>query len=106
MNVRPTNLQLVDQEHLLIEFNDGQRRRYRISQLREACPCATCRERRAAPSPPPTELTVLSAGEAQPQRITSMQPVGGYAYSIHFSDGHDTGIYTFDHLLELGEPVE
>ncbi len=31
-----------------------------------------------------------------------MKPVGNYAYSIEFSDGHDTGIYTFEYLRELG----
>jgi DUF971 family protein len=31
-----------------------------------------------------------------------MEPVGNYAYSIRFSDGHDTGIYTFELLQALG----
>jgi DUF971 family protein len=31
-----------------------------------------------------------------------MAPMGRYAYSIHFSDGHDTGIYTLELLRELG----
>ncbi|MDP6722272.1 MAG: DUF971 domain-containing protein [Pirellulaceae bacterium] len=41
----------------------------------------------------------------QPLRIKGMKPVGNYAYSIDFSDGHDSGIYSFDLLLELGEVV-
>jgi DUF971 family protein len=32
-----------------------------------------------------------------------MKPVGNYAYGIHFSDGHTTGIYSLDYLRELGE---
>jgi DUF971 family protein len=32
-----------------------------------------------------------------------MRPVGNYAYNIAFSDGHDSGIFTFDHLFQLGE---
>ena len=36
-------------------------------------------------------------------RIMGMKPVGNYAYGIEFSDGHDTGIYTFEYLRELGE---
>jgi DUF971 family protein len=32
-----------------------------------------------------------------------MHPLGNYAYKIAFSDGHDTGIYTFESLLELGQ---
>ena len=34
-----------------------------------------------------------------------MKPVGNYAYCIAFSDGHDTGIYTFEQLRELGHEV-
>ncbi len=78
-------------------------REYAISQLRDHCPCATCREKRAAPPP---LLPVLTIAEAQPLSIGGMQPIGHYAYSIRFSDGHDTGIYTFELLRELGSPVE
>ena len=34
-----------------------------------------------------------------------MQPMGNYAYAIAFSDGHDTGIFAFDFLRQLGEPL-
>jgi DUF971 family protein len=34
-----------------------------------------------------------------------MDPVGHYAYGIHFSDGHNTGIYTLESLRELGEAI-
>ena len=34
--------------------------------------------------------------------IAGMQPVGQYAYSIEFSDGHSSGIYTLEYLRELG----
>jgi DUF971 family protein len=33
-----------------------------------------------------------------------MKPVGQYAYSIAFTDGHDTGIYTLEYLRELAVP--
>jgi len=108
MNVHPTHLELAGDETLLIDWSDGARRTYSARQLREACPCATCREKRsAAPAEPdPLQLPVLSAEEAQPLRVQGMQPVGNYAYSIDFSDGHNTGIYTFEKLRELGEVVE
>ena len=54
--------------------------------------------------PQPTEFATDEA-EAQPLRIAAMKPVGNYAYSIDFSDGHDTGIYTLDALRELGQEV-
>jgi DUF971 family protein len=72
--------------------------------LRDACPCATCREKRAAPATPalqPALLPVLTAAEVAPLEIMGMQPVGQYAYSIEFSDGHSSGIYTLEYLREL-----
>lgn len=106
MSAQPTKLELADESHLQIAWSDGQVRRYSIRELREQCPCATCREKRNAPPPPATQLTVLSADEAAPLRIRGMKPVGNYAYSIDFSDGHNTGIYTLESLRELGEVVE
>jgi DUF971 family protein len=102
MDVYPIKLSRVADDRLAIDWSDGQRRVYTVGQLRERCPCATCREKR---SEPPPLLPVLKPAEAWPLAISGMQPVGNYAYSIEFSDGHDTGIYTFDLLRELGEQV-
>ena len=101
MNAVPVNLALAAPAMLRIDWSDGRAREYTIRELREACPCATCREKRSNPQPPPL-LPVLSAAEAQPLAIRGMKPVGNYAYAISFSDGHDTGIYTIDYLRELG----
>lgn len=103
MPVHPTKLSLLADGAVRIEWSDGVTRRYPVRELRDECPCATCREKRAAPPPPATSLTVLSPAEAQPLKLTSMKPVGHYAYAIEFSDGHDSGIYTFDLLREIGE---
>jgi DUF971 family protein len=105
MSVHPTKLEMTATDRLRIAWSDGQVREYTIHGLREACPCATCREQRNAPPPPPTQLPVLSVAEAQPLRIAAMDPVGRYAYGIHFSDGHNTGIYTIESLRELGEEI-
>ena len=105
MNTRPTDLQIVEDNALLIKWNDGHQRRYSFRELRVACPCASCREKRTGEQQAPTLLPVLSAAEAKPLRIEGMKPVGSYAYTIAFSDGHDTGIYSFDLLQQLGERV-
>jgi len=106
MTVQPTNLQLMPDHRLRITWSDGETREYGAAELRDACPCATCREKRTQPPPPSSALPVLSAAEARPLKIEGMKPVGNYAYAIHFSDGHDTGIYTLDFLKDLGRPVE
>jgi DUF971 family protein len=105
MKLQPTKLELTPTGRLRITWNDGQVHEHAPDVLREACPCATCREKRKAPPPLPTELPVIAPAEAQPLRITGMTPVGNYAYSISFTDGHNTGIYTLELLRELGEEV-
>jgi len=105
MHQQPTKLEIAEGNRLRITWSDGQVREYAFRELRNACPCATCREKRNAPPPPATQLPIISAAEAQPLRITAMKPVGNYAYSIDFSDGHNTGIYTLESLREMGEVV-
>jgi len=106
MDIYPVKLQLVEPSSLLIEWSDGRKQQYPYTELRKHCPCATCREKRKAETQKPAELLpVLSSAEAQPLRVVSMKPVGNYAYGIAFSDGHDTGIYTFEQLRELGHEV-
>jgi DUF971 family protein len=105
MTSQPTKLELVEGSQLRITWSDGHIRDYALRELRDKCPCATCREKRNAPPPSPFQLPIISAAEAQPLRITAMKPVGNYAYSIDFSDGHNTGIYTLESLREMGKTV-
>lgn len=98
----PTAIERTGAAELSITWSDGKRKHYSVAGLRAACPCATCREKHGAAPKKPLTLPVLSLQEARPLSIERMQPVGNYAYNISFSDGHDSGIYTFDHLYELG----
>ena len=102
MSVLPTKLELAGEDRLRITWSDSRVREYSVRELRDKCPCATCREKRNAPPPPPTQLAILSDAETRPLRLIAMNPVGNYAYSIDFSDGHDTGIYTLESLREMG----
>ncbi len=98
---QPTQLEMTPSGRLRIVWSDGQIREYAVRELRDKCPCATCREKRSAP-PPATSLPILTPQEAAPLRITAMDPVGRYAYGIHFSDGHETGIFTLESLRGWG----
>jgi DUF971 family protein len=95
----PVSLRREGEEQLVIEWNDGKRCVYTWKQLRNACPCAGCREER---DKPPDPFRILKPAELLPLRAVSMPRVGRYAYKIVWSDGHDTGIYTLQHLRELG----
>jgi DUF971 family protein len=43
----------------------------------------------------------IVAGKRQ-VKITALEPVGNYAVRIRFDDGHDTGLFSWDYLRELG----
>ncbi len=91
---------------LAIEWNDGMEQRIPFRVLRDRCPCAACR----SPKDPAergrsTGLTILTAAETRPLEIERMSPAGNYAYHIEFSDGHNTGIYSFE-LLRAIKPGE
>jgi DUF971 family protein len=101
MNAYPTALQLTSPDRLSITWSDGLTQEITVRTLRDQCPCASCREKRKAEADSPPLLPVLRPEELQPLRIVDMRPVGNYAYSIRFSDGHDTGIYTLEHLRNM-----
>lgn len=105
----PVQLRREGDDAILIDWDDGLQSRIPVQTLRRNCPCATCREKHSAgESKPasPLSLPVLSAAQARPLTILSMRPVGNYAYNIAFSDDHDSGIFTFDMLRELGSSVD
>jgi DUF971 family protein len=97
----PQSIARTPRGHVEIVWSDGLRAEYSPRLLRDACPCATCRETRAKTAPPPL-LPVLAPAELVPLAVAVMRPVGQYAYGIEFSDGHASGIYTLDYLHELG----
>ena len=105
----PLSIQREGDVAIVITWSDQAVTRWTISQLRKACPCATCREKKrgeddkAAAPGKPMGLPVLSASEARPLRLESMRPVGSYAYNIAFSDGHSSGIFPFV-MLHQGPP--
>jgi DUF971 family protein len=93
--VRPTEIRLKRAERILdIQFDDGQTCRLPAELLRVESPSAEVQGH----SP---EQRQLVAGAAR-VGILRIEPVGNYAIRIVFDDGHDTGLYTWSYLYELG----
>jgi len=102
MNLRPVHLDLKRDEALTIEWDDGTRSILPVVLLRRMSPSAEMRELRAELERNP--LTVLPANMSKssgPLRIDDAQFVGNYALRLCFSDGHDTGLYTWAYLRSL-----
>lgn len=100
----PQSIRRIDHGGIEITWSDGATSRYTPRLLRDACPCATCREQRVQPTAP-VLLPVLRPEDVTPLGVAGMKPVGQYAYAIDFSDGHSSGIYTLEYLRELGGPA-
>jgi len=83
---------------LVIEWADGHRSAYPYQHLRDRCPCATCLDTEPAPSWETGPLPMYGSGPLKPNKA---ELVGRYALQIYWSDGHSSGIYTFDYLRDL-----
>ena len=94
----PVALRKEGDDRLVIEWNDGHRSLHTWKALRQHCPCAGCREEREKP---PDPFRVLKPNELAPLKPREMPRVGRYGYKIVWSDGHDAGIYTLEHLRAL-----
>ncbi|HTB95208.1 MAG TPA: DUF971 domain-containing protein [Candidatus Sulfotelmatobacter sp.] len=88
-----------------IAWADGHSSHYDFTYLRDQCPCATCNDERAKKDsmPPATNLLsspLLPMFKPKPRAQAATQ-VGNYAVQISFTDGHSTGIFSYDYLRTL-----
>jgi DUF971 family protein len=92
-------IQIVEESdsEVSIKWSDGREDRYRAADLRRACPCAGCVDEW-------TGAKILAAG-AVPDEVAFRQIaiVGRYALNFQFTDGHDTGIFSFAFLRQLAD---
>jgi DUF971 family protein len=93
---QPTEIKLHQASRVLeIEFADGKRFRLPCEFLRVYSPSAEVRGHGPGQE-------VLQTGKKE-VGITRIEPVGTYAVQLYFSDGHDTGIYSWDLLYDYGQ---
>ncbi len=88
-----------------IVWADGHRSHYDFAYLREECPCATCDEQRRKKAAAPFQASGGSGGvlpmfKPRPG-ARAAKSMGNYALQIDFTDGHSTGIYSYDHLRTI-----
>lgn len=103
MSRLPASLARDENDNLVIHWDDQTTSTLSPIQLRDACPCATCQEKKKAKAKEkPNILPVLKLEETQPLKILAMKPIGNYAYGIRFSDGHSSGLFTIEQLSRLG----
>ena len=95
--IEPREIKHADDFTVNIVWADDRRCSYRAADLRRACPCAQCVNEWTGEK--------MLSDDSIPDDIhfSHISIVGRYALNFHFSDGHETGIYSFAMLRRLGE---
>ena len=93
---RPTQITEENDRTISIVWSDGRSDSIDAAKLRRRCPCASCvdewtGQKRLDDSSVPDDL-----------KISDLSLVGRYALNVTFSDGHNTGLYTFETLRDIG----
>ncbi len=96
----PKHIAVSKSKGMTIEWGDGLASEYNLVYLRDRCPCATCSGSHGTPPRPKQEENPFQMYQ-EALRIESVEPVGSYAIKIRWSDGHDTGIYTWEYLRSI-----
>ena len=99
MDYTPKEIRLqTKSRRLLIGFDDGFQFDLSFEYLRVSSPSAEVKGHG------PGQETLQTGKENV--RVTAIEPVGHYAVRLIFDDGHDTGLYTWKYLYELGTEQE
>ncbi|MBI1180326.1 MAG: DUF971 domain-containing protein [Alphaproteobacteria bacterium] len=95
----PTDLRFRQQEKVLeVDFDDGTHVRLPYELLRVESPSAEVQGHGA-------DQKTIVPGKRN-VGVAAAEPAGNYAVRIRFDDGHDSGIYSWDYLYELGSRQE
>jgi DUF971 family protein len=93
--IEPVQIIEESDNEVSIKWSDDTETAYSAPMLRRSCPCASCINEWTG------EKILKDEGIADELTFSSIAIVGRYALNFHFSDGHDTGIYSFNYLRNL-----
>jgi len=97
----PKAIDLKKDKGLAIEWHDGSSSYYSIAYLRKMSPSADMRQLRKEMKKNPLTVLPSSPASNEPVVARGAELVGNYAIRIRFSDGHDTGIYSWAYLRQI-----
>ena len=103
-SIDPEHIAISKSKGIKIDWKDGHHSEYGVTYLRDRCPCAGCTGAHGTPPRPP-------GGEATPAnpfqmykptlKMLDVEAVGNYAIRINWNDGHNAGIYSFEHFRNI-----
>ena len=102
----PEHIAISKSKGIKIDWKDLHHSEYPLAYLRDECPCATCTGAHGT-SPEKSNYSAAAASKdlfpmyAPKLKMLDVEEVGSYAVRISWSDGHSTGIYSFDHFRRI-----
>ncbi len=101
----PEHIAISKSKGIQIDWTDRHHSEYGLQYLRDKCPCATCTGTHGTP---PRQPQADNPFQMYQPKLTmlAVEPVGNYAIRIDWSDGHNTGIYSYDHLRAICQCAE
>lgn len=101
----PEHIAISKSKGIKIDWADGHHSEYSLAYLRDECPCAGCT---GAHGTPPEKTNFSSPQAATPfqmykptPKMAAVEEVGSYAVRIHWNDGHNAGIYSWEHFRRI-----
>lgn len=81
---------------LLVLWDNGSEAKYKLANLRKACPCAICSSEKENRGD--SYIPIYTGDQLH---ISDIKVIGNYGINIIWKDGHNTGIYEFNQLSKL-----
>ncbi len=104
IQAEPEHIAISKSKGIQIDWKDGHHSQYSLRYLRDECPCASCTgahgtepQKTNYSEPPSSPFQMFKPA----LKMLNVEAVGHYAIKIDWSDGHNTGIYSFDHLRKI-----
>lgn len=105
----PIKILRLGEDGIKIVWSSGEEHVLSSRVLRENCPSAPARAERGDTShdrplsPSSGSLRIIEHTVDEQLALKQISPVGNYAVRLHWADGHDSGLFTFSLLDELGQ---
>jgi DUF971 family protein len=96
----PEHIAIAKSSGIKIDWKDSHHSEYPVRYLRDHCPCATCAETHG-PKPAAASASNPLQLYKPKLKMDKVEPVGQYAIRIHWNDGHNAGIYSYDYFREI-----
>jgi len=106
--LKPKEIRRLGYHGVEIEWHDGQVHAITSQVLRANCPSATSLAKRGdtshdKPLSGKSRLAVVTSSKDEELKLEHVWIVGNYALGMRWGDGHDSGIYSFKFLRQLGD---